>query len=276
MEGLFCPVLVIVAVLFGFKDEIEAWWNKPSQQQVDQQLEDYHQENRDRDDRYNKFYYKIFDKHVNTLINKRMDLVFSDDYGSEDFRAYKKELEYFVDSVVVPLHKKWIENLDFSDKYHIADDEINQKPKWKRVVVDNLLDYINDLWEHENIQKQVKEIKASDEPMPDDPYEFERWIARRMEKYGWKAKATSGSGDQGADVIAEKDGWKVIIQCKMYKSAVGNKAVQEAHAAKTHFNGTHAIVVNSSGTFTKSARELAATSGVKLMHPNDLKGWSPD
>ena len=276
MEGLGCIGIVIGALLLMFHNEIKDFFNKPSQQEIDQQHDDYLKQQQAWEDKHNKFFLDIVEKHFRTLINKRMNLTTSNDYGVEDLTAFKKELGYFIDSVVLPEHKRWVENLDWSDKWRLSDEEREQKPKWKKIIAEMLLEIMEGQWQRDDVQKQVAEIKASNEPMPDDPYEFERWVARLMEKGGWKARATSGSGDQGADVIAEKDGWKVIVQCKKYKKSVGNKAVQEALAAKTHFNGTHAIVVNSSGTFTKAARELAATSGVKLMHPNDLQEWSPD
>ena len=46
-------------------------------------------------------------------------------------------------------------------------------------------------------------------------------------------------------------------------------------AAKGFFHGTHALVVNSDGEFTKSAKELAVMSNVELMHYNELKEWEP-
>ena len=130
-----------------FHQQIKDWFNKPSQQQIDNDLEDYQRENRERGDRHAKFYQQIFNKHLNKLLEKRMNLVSSDDYGAEDLRAFKKELEYFVDSVVSPQHKKWVEKLDWSDRYHVSDNEIEQKPKWKKQVAEMLLEHVNDYWD---------------------------------------------------------------------------------------------------------------------------------
>ena len=44
---------------------------------------------------------------------------------------------------------------------------------------------------------------------------------------GYSITVTKGSGDQGNDVIAEKDGRKYGIQVKCYSSAVSNKALEE-------------------------------------------------
>jgi Restriction endonuclease len=55
-----------------------------------------------------------------------------------------------------------------------------------------------------------------------------------------------------------------IIQAKFYKPPVGNVAVQEVHAAKTHYGADQAWVVTNS-RFTRSARELATTTDVRLL-----------
>ena len=80
---------------------------------------------------------------------------------------------------------------------------------------------------------------------------------------------TKATGDQGADVIAEKDGTHLVLQCKFYSTPVGNKAVQEAFAAQHHYRATVSAVVTNA-TFTPSAIALAATTGVLLLHYSDL------
>lgn len=100
--------------------------------------------------------------------------------------------------------------------------------------------------------------------------EYENLIANKLSiEFGWNTKTTKGSGDQGADVIAEKQGITLIIQCKHYNHPVGNKAVQEAHAAKGFYLGDHAAVVTNS-TFTKSALQLAESLEVFTIHHEQL------
>jgi restriction endonuclease Mrr len=80
---------------------------------------------------------------------------------------------------------------------------------------------------------------------------------------------TPASGDQGADVFAEKGDQRVVIQAKFHRAPVGNKAVQEAHSAKAHYRATAAVVVGNS-RFTPSAQQLAQSTGVSLLHHMDL------
>ena len=105
--------------------------------------------------------------------------------------------------------------------------------------------------------------------IPQDWRDFEHWVAEALRAFGWEADATSGSGDQGIDVIAKKNGISVGIQCKLYSQPVGNKAVQEAIAGARYYGlGISAVLTN--GSFTKSATELAQAAQVILLSPYDI------
>ena len=84
-------------------------------------------------------------------------------------------------------------------------------------------------------------------------HDFEYFCAVLLKTNGYeKAEVTPGSGDQGIDVIAAKDGIRYGIQCKCYSSDIGNKAVQEAYSGKEfdgvlcdHCHKTASLLVNS-------------------------------
>jgi len=103
-----------------------------------------------------------------------------------------------------------------------------------------------------------------------DPYEYETKIATKLRSLGWSARTTSGSGDQGADVIAEMKEVVFVIQCKLYSGPVGNKAVQEVLAAKGYYDANVAAVVTNQ-LYTKSAKKLAHKVGVLLLHHDELE-----
>lgn len=97
-----------------------------------------------------------------------------------------------------------------------------------------------------------------------DGHEFESFCATLLKQNGFKSvSVTKGSGDQGIDILATKDGIKYGIQCKCYSSEVGNKAVQEAFSGKTFYN-QHVGVVLTNNYFTPSAKELAEKNGIIL------------
>ena len=103
-----------------------------------------------------------------------------------------------------------------------------------------------------------------------DGPEFEAYVALVLEDNGFKrVELTKGSGDQGVDILAERNGKSYAIQCKNYAGAVGNFAVQEAFAGAQHYGCEYAAVV-CPGTFTRGARELAATTGVLLWDEKKL------
>ena len=95
-------------------------------------------------------------------------------------------------------------------------------------------------------------------------HEFEYFCADLLRKVGFsEVTVTPGSGDQGVDVLAVKDGIKYAIQCKNYASALSNTPVQEVSAGK-QFYGCHVGVVMTNSTFTPGAIQLAAATNVLL------------
>jgi hypothetical protein len=106
------------------------------------------------------------------------------------------------------------------------------------------------------------------------PTEYERFCARLLVARGWRAEATRASGDQGVDVVARALDRCLVVQAKKYASPVGNAAVQEVYAGMAHFRATFGVVVSTAG-FTASARELAHSTNILLLHHDELATLSP-
>lgn len=103
-----------------------------------------------------------------------------------------------------------------------------------------------------------------------DGHTFEAFCADVLRKNGFEeVVVTQGSGDQGIDILAWRDGIKYGIQCKCYSSEVGNKAVQEAFAGKTYYQ-CHVGIVLTNSYFTRSAKELARTNSIVLWDRDKL------
>ena len=101
-------------------------------------------------------------------------------------------------------------------------------------------------------------------------HDFEYFCTDLLKKGGFsEVSVTQGSGDQGVDILATKDGIKYAIQCKNYASALGNKPVQEVSAGKIFYN-CHVGVVLTNSTFTPGAISLANATGVLLWDRNIL------
>ena len=124
-------------------------------------------------------------------------------------------------------------------------------------------------------KKSVKyEVKTTSNDIIDfdnlDGHKFEHLCAKLLRLNGFEnVSVTSGSGDQGIDIIAYKDDIKYGIQCKCYHSDIGNKAVQEVYAGKTFYN-CHVGIVLTNRDFTRSAIDLAKKDGVILWNRKKL------
>lgn len=97
-----------------------------------------------------------------------------------------------------------------------------------------------------------------------DGHSFEYWCADLLRKSGYsKVEVTPGSGDQGVDIVAQKDGYRYAFQCKRYSNKVGNTPIQEVYAGRT-FYGCDVAVVMTNSFFTDDAISLARSTGVLL------------
>ena len=129
-----------------------------------------------------------------------------------------------------------------------------------------------------NIQTQPQ-TRVQDTPRPNDVsavdgmdgHAFEHYCAQLLRKNKFvDVSVTPGSGDQGVDILATKDGIKYAIQCKNYASALGNTPIQEVSAGKVFYN-CHVGVVLTNSTFTPKAKELAKATGVLLWDRKKLQ-----
>lgn len=97
-------------------------------------------------------------------------------------------------------------------------------------------------------------------------HDFEYWCAGLLRKNGFtNVVVTQGSGDQGVDILAQKDDIRYAIQCKCYSKDLGNTPVQEVAAGKMmpeYHCQIGAVMTNR--YFTKGARDLAAATGTLL------------
>ncbi|MGF9757419.1 restriction endonuclease [Microvirga sp. 0TCS3.31] len=190
-------------------------------------------------------------KHVRALATKRAQLLSPDEYGNISEEAWDKHLNTFIKKTLLPdFRRRKIDHL-------LPYDPRRSIPRL-RTRINRIID------RHQPAESAVEFDGAM------TGREFELYCRDILDEAGWQAVLTPGSGDQGADIIAEKDGRRVVIQCKFYSGTVGNKAVQEAYAAAAFQDAAYAVVVTNSA-YTKSAHQLAHKNGVLLMHHTDLE-----
>ncbi len=104
-------------------------------------------------------------------------------------------------------------------------------------------------------------------PLPMDELEghdFEYYCAELLKDCGFlEVEVTKGSGDFGADILAEKDGISYAIQCKCYDKPIGVKAVQEIYAGRDYYDCMVGAVMTNQ-YFTTPAVELAKKLKIML------------
>lgn len=186
---------------------------------------------------------KLISDHRKELIRKHSQMVITGDYGVVDDSQWQKEKERFIDLIVLPKFP----NLNRGMVLKAIELGINQG--------------------HYSYEATVQEVTKSSL----NPIEYEVFCANEFRMAGWKATTTKATGDQGADVIAEKNGIKLVAQCKKYSKPVGNRAVQEAFSAK-QFYGAELSAVITNASFTRAAREAGNRLGVLLLHHSDIRG----
>jgi restriction system protein len=188
------------------------------------------------------------------LVRKQRQLVYKDDYGTHIFDDWYREVGRYIKSRLstdVAIYEMELAALDIDVDFDLL----------VLLVEDVISEVIN-----------TADTSNADEGMTfdvSDPIRFERSVADCFSQFGWEARLTQLSGDQGVDVIAEKGSRRVVVQCKLHAKPIGNGAVQEVIAAREFDGATEAMVVASS-EFTRSAQQLANSAGVLLTHYEDL------
>ena len=209
---------------------------------------------------FEQYITKLFINDHDVLKRKRNQMVYIDEFDEYNFKDFYKYIwEKYIEDRISPkvfLFKEFL--IDYCDR------------EWTRNlstvdIYDECLDKMIDA---------IYEDRSSDNNLDtDDPYEYESLVANKLCELGWKAYATSGSGDQGADVIAERHGRRYVIQCKLYSKPVGNKAVQEVTSARCYYEAFGAVVVTNND-YTKSARQLAESQNTFLLHDSELERFT--
>lgn len=196
---------------------------------------------------------RLVEEHLFALVRRYRQLVRTDDYGLVDNKAWDKERTHFFKNVIIP-------SLPTKNGWENLQSHFNEKVLDPRVC--------------SAFERQRKSF--SDNFDPDiAPIDYEHFCAERLRQLGWSAEVTKAAGDQGADIIATKDDDVMVVQCKRYAKAVGNKAIQEIVGALRYYDAAYALVIATNG-YTKAAKALADVNDVILIHHDDLVDtWKP-
>ena len=96
------------------------------------------------------------------------------------------------------------------------------------------------------------------------PTDYEKQVAYWLARHGfYRIQRTPATADYGADILAERLGYKYVIQCKYYSRPVGYHAVEEVLGA-LHYYKAHGALIVTNSTFTRQAKKGAEKTGVLL------------
>jgi hypothetical protein len=203
------------------------------------------------------------------LIAKFLDIAerkvsLTDDYGDENWGALPNEIDVCMSKIAQRegLTTKWNRWLKGKNKRHSFLPPPPVEYEWIRERLEQMFRRFH----------QLSASRVRDESAVHDlsGEEFEIHIAKLLRSCGFEVLGTPRTGDQGADLIALKNGNKIVIQTKRYQGSVGNGAVQEVIGA-VKFYGTHEGWVVTNSTFTPSAKALAQRSNIRLVDGHTLQ-----
>ena len=223
----------------------------------------------------------IHEDHWITLYRKRRETLLKDEFGIEveaSVAKWEGIMDRYIDNFIIPkmTNKDKMAIIRYSNSVLVKNPSgclgffLGETSSPNQITIEDSIRCIFKVFMDENLvnNKQVIEAKL-DGARPDDGFAYEHFCVSKFQEAGWNSKVTQATSDQGCDLIAEKGIVKLIVQCKLYSSPVGNKAVQEVAGAIRHYGGTHGAVVTNS-SFTPSAKALARTNSIHLLHDSEI------
>lgn len=139
----------------------------------------------------------------------------------------------------------------------------------KRREVFNLLQYYIQQKEENLTRESIKKEPQKFSTLSGT--DFEKLLYRLFEAMGYSTEHIGHSGDQGGDLIANRNGERILIQAKAYRDwSTGNDAVQQVAGAIKYYNCNRAIVITTSH-FTPEAIALAKANNIELISKERLQ-----
>lgn len=103
------------------------------------------------------------------------------------------------------------------------------------------------------------------------PYEFENRVASLYRAMGFRVRQTPYSGDGGFDMLAEKAGEKLLIECKQYGegSTVGRPELQVLRAAVVDESADKGVLITT-GRVSGPAAKYVYDKPIEILEREDL------
>ncbi|MBN1314654.1 MAG: restriction endonuclease [Anaerolineales bacterium] len=103
-----------------------------------------------------------------------------------------------------------------------------------------------------------------------EPEQFEKHVGLIFKHKGYRVNHRGQTGDHGVDLeVYPPSGRLGVVQCKRYRSTVGEKIVRDLYGTMLHENASHAYLVTA-GTFSEAAMTWAADKPITLINGQRL------
>lgn len=102
--------------------------------------------------------------------------------------------------------------------------------------------------------------------------EFEEFVGTLFRRAGYSVEHTKAVGDHGIDLILQKDGAQIVVQCKRWSNSIGEPIVRDFYGALVSSGAKYGCIVTTA-QFTPQAIEFAKTKPIKLLDINALTQW---
>lgn len=134
-----------------------------------------------------------------------------------------------------------------------------------------MAEYQSELESDKNRGEERKKANATiDELRRLHHNDFEHYVKELFEAREYeKVTLRGGSGDQGVDILAEKNGERVAIQCKCVKGLVGTDKVRDLIGAMELTESQRGFLVTT-GTFSIQAQTMVRGSAIELINGTKL------
>jgi len=160
------------------------------------------------------------------------------------------------------------ERIDDLERY-LLEKNINLRTDGSRRDIFALLKYYIQRKEEELTRESIK--KEPQKFVSLTWSEFEKLIYRLSIAMGYQTEWIGKSGDQGGDLIVNREGKRLLIQAKCYRDrSTGNEAVQQVVAAMKIYDCKEAVVITTS-YFTREAIALAKANNIELIPKERLQ-----
>lgn len=186
-----------------------------------------------------------------------------------DLDILKQNVFARFNNVLTPREKNSLDNNVINSEFRIKD-KLQKLDPFKRNLFEEefngaILQYYDQIDVARRTENKHKELSQKIDMLYElSPREFEEWTASLFSNLGFeKVTLTPQSNDKGIDVLAEKNGAKIAVQCKKYKGIVGSPAIQTFLGAMQNAEVDKGFFITT-GTFSFEAEKMALDNPIEL------------